>query len=65
MPLDTDFIAAEATLQAIEKILVESPHGERAWIADELDSFHDRLLEKQTLLKKASGAESEAGESVD
>lgn len=57
MPLDTDYIAARTRLEDIEVILGELPHGERAWIADELDSFYGRLLEKQALLKKAQKRE--------
>lgn len=52
MSLDIDYIVARNRLKEIEAILEELPHGERAWIADELDSFHNWLVEKRALLKK-------------
>lgn len=48
MPMDVDYIAAKQSIDKLEKLLSNIPHGEREEIADEIINFVEQMKQKWT-----------------
>ncbi len=46
MGLDVDYIAAHQSIEELEKLLSDEPHGEREKIADEIIEFVEKMKVK-------------------
>jgi hypothetical protein len=46
MPMDIDYIAANAAINNLQKLLSNQEHGEREEIADEIIDFVDKMKKK-------------------
>lgn len=48
MPMDVDYIAAKFAIDELNKLLSNTPHGEREGIADEIIEFVENMKRKWT-----------------
>jgi hypothetical protein len=48
MPMDIDYIVAKESIDELHKLLLDTPHGEREEISDELIVFVEKMKEKLT-----------------
>jgi len=51
MPLDVDYLAANDALEELEKILSDTPHGEREDIADDIIELVEIIKQKYNIKK--------------
>lgn len=57
MGLDVDYVFGKNAIENIEKLLSDTPHGERGEVVDDIMEFHDKMCEKYnhpTVFKKSN-----------